>query len=157
MIRRLALAAALSLAISPSALADAEAVTILKPDMPAQIGEVETVCTGVGLSVRQNPVWAAYPLKIEIAGRGGQYLADIRLTLSRKDKIVAAVTCDGPWVLFKTAPGVYRVEVSAEGQTASSNAYAPALGQGRIIIRFPMLGGDVGPMPSKPTSIPVTN
>lgn len=153
MLVRLAIIA-LSMAASPPVPADQ--VIALKPDLPVKVGAVEAVCTGAGLDARQNPAWEAYPLKIEVAGRGGQYLGDIRLTLRRKADLVAAVTCDGPWVLFKAAPGAYRVEVETEGQTASSNAYVPATGQGRIILRFPMLGAEVGPKPA-PAAPPVLN
>ena len=136
---------AFALGFSSSALADD--AEILKPDTPTKVGTVEAVCTGVGLDARQNPAWTAYPLKIEIAGRGGQYLGDVQLTLRRKDSLLATVKCDGPWVLFKTDPGAYRVDVGTDGQTATSNAYVPTKGQGRIIIRFPSLGGEVSPKP----------
>lgn len=125
----------------------AQDVTVLKPDTPTKIGDVVAVCTGAGLDARQNPAWAAYPLKIEVAGKGGQYLGDIRLTLSAKNGAVAMMNCDGPWVLVKVPAGAYRVDVETEGQTAGSNAFVPAEGQGRVIIRFPMLGGEVGPAP----------
>jgi hypothetical protein len=150
-------AVALLLAIAPSALADD--ATALKPDTSTQVGMTEAVCTGVGLEARQNPAWAAYPLKIEVAGKGGQYLGDIRLTLRKGTATIATVTCDGPWVLFKTQAGAYRVDVETEGQTASSNAYVPDRGQGRIIVRFPLLGAEVSPKvaPPQQSSSPTTN
>ena len=123
----------------------AQAPVILPPDRPMAIGAVEAVCTGVSLDARENPRWAAYPLKVEIAGRGGQYLGDVAVTLSQDGKILAALRCDGPWTLFRLPPGRYHVEARTEGKTASSDAYAPAQGQGRIILRFPDLGNVVTP------------
>lgn len=117
----------------------------LVPDTPTRTAEVEVVCTGVGLDARQNPSWSAYPLKIEVAGRGGQYLGDVHLMLSQNNKTLAALTCDGPWILFRVPPGHYEVEAKTEGKTASSAALVPAPGQGRIVLRFPELGGEVPP------------
>jgi hypothetical protein len=134
---------ALSLGLPATALA--QGGLSLKPDTPTQIGAVEAVCTGVGSTSRQNPAWKAYPLKIEVTGRGGQYLADVNLTLTQKDQAVASVHCDGPWLLFKLPPGRYRVEAETEGRKEASSALVPATGQGRVILRFPDLGGEIGP------------
>ncbi len=117
------------------------APVVLAPDMPVKIGNIEAVCTGVGLDARQNPAWASYPLKVEVAGRGGQYLGDVHLTVSQRGNPLAAVRCDGPWVLLRLAPGKYHIDAETEGQTASSAALVPADGQGRVILRFPELGG----------------
>ena len=117
----------------------------LVPDSPAKAGNVEAVCTGIGLDARQNPAWASYPLKIEVAGKGGQYLGDVRLILSQKDRTVATLTCGGPWVLLRLPAGRYQLEAQTEGRTASSAAFVPAAGQGRIILRFPELGGEISP------------
>jgi hypothetical protein len=135
----------LALALGLPATASAQQGLSLKPDMPSQMGDIEAACTGVGSTARQNPAWTAYPLKIEVTGRGGQYLADVHLTLTQKDQSIASVYCDGPWLLFKLPPGRYRVEAEIEGRKEASPALVPATGQGRIILRFPDLGGEVGP------------
>lgn len=141
----------LSLAFGGAAFADQAGV--LSPDTPSQIGTVEAVCTGIGLDARQNPLWQTYPLKIEVAGRGGQYLGDVHVTLSRDNQPIASLICSGPWILFKTTPGRYRVEAWLDGRTASSSAFVPNSGQGRIILRFPDLGGAVPP-PTPPANQP---
>lgn len=128
--------------------ASAQEMVSLAPDTPTKVGDVDAVCTGIGLEARQNPAWGAYPLKIEIAGRGGQYLGDVSLTLSRDGRGLASVHCDGPWILFRTAPGHYQLEARTEGKVATSAAFVPASGQGRVILRFPDLGGEVGPAPA---------
>lgn len=130
----------------------AQGTVPLAPDIPTKIGDKEAVCTGVGLEARQNPAWASYPVKIEVAGRGGQYLGDVTLTLSRESHELATVHCDGPWILFRTLPGRYQVEAHTEGQSAKSIVLVPASGQARIILRFPELGGEVGPAPAKAAS-----
>lgn len=126
---------------------------VLIYDTPTKIGNLEAVCTGVGLEDRQNEAWANYPVRIEIAGRGGQYLGDVHLTLSQKNKTLAAVTCEGPWILFRVPTGRYEVNALTEGETISSTITAPETGQARIILRFPDLGGESGSAPAaKPSS-----
>src|SRR5689334_10142480 len=99
--------------------APAQEFGTLVSDTPTRTANIEVVCTGVGLDARQNPAWADHPLKIEVAGRGGQYLGDVHLSLSK-----------------------------TEDRTVSSGAFVPAAGQGRIILRFPELGGAMSPPPT---------
>ncbi len=108
----------------------------LAMDTPTSIAGVETVCTGVGLDARQDPRWAAYGLKVEIAGEGGKYLGSEALTLRKAGKVLLEVDCGGPWLLFRLPPGRYDVEAKIGAQTASSAAFVPVNGQGRIILRF---------------------
>ena len=108
----------------------------LAPDVPVHVAGIESVCTGVGLDARQDPRWSSYSLKVEIAGPGGQYLGDEHLVLRQSGKELLELSCDGPWVLFQLPAGRYEVEVHVGTQTASSAAFAPASGQGRIILRF---------------------
>jgi len=122
----------------------AAGATALPPDKPVLVGSIESVCTGIGSDARENPLWAAYPLKIEVAGQGGQYLGDVHLTVSQDDRAVVSVSCSGPWILFRLAAGRYHVEAQTENQTAASSALVPGSGQARIILRFPRLGGQIG-------------
>lgn len=126
----------------------------LVPDIPTKTANIEAVCTGVGLDARKNPAWADYPLKIEVAGRGGQYLGDIHLVLSQKNQTLATLTCGGPWILFRVAAGRYQIEARTEGRTVSSAALVPAVGQSRIILRFPELGGAMSPPAAEETKFP---
>lgn len=121
----------------------APAPTELTPDKPVKVGDVEVVCTGVGLEARQNAAWESYPLKVEIAGRGGQFLGDVQLSISQGGRSIASVTCGGPWLLFRLAAGKYQVDGETEGKAASSSALVPAVGQARIILRYPELGGAI--------------
>jgi hypothetical protein len=112
-------------------------------DVPTEISGIETVCTGVGLDTRADPRWATYSLKVEIAGKAGQYLGDVHVEVAKDGKSVLETTCGGPWLLFKLPAGRYEVTATFEGRTASSPAYALAGGQGRIILRFPEMGGEM--------------
>ncbi len=110
-------------------------------DTPMTMEGVEIVCTGVDSDSRGDPRWNSYPLKIEIAGKGGQYLGDEQVTLEKDGKQLTQVGCGGPWLLFKISPGRYQVSATIGNKTVTSSAYAPAKGQGRIILRFPEIGG----------------
>ncbi len=109
----------------------------LPMDTPVRIAGVETVCTGVSLDARENPLWNSYALKVEIAGGGGRYLGGERITLRRNEAELVSVICDGPWILFQLPPGRYTVEGELAGQTISFTAFISAGNQGRIILRFP--------------------
>ncbi len=135
------------LALLPAA-AQAQEATLLPPDKPVTVAGVEAVCTGIGSDARENPLWASYPLKVEVAGQGGHYLGDVHVTVSQERKTVAAVKCSGPWILFRVPAGRYRVEGLTEGLTASSSALVFEKGQSRIILRFPSTDGQ--------TSVPET-
>ena len=116
---------------------------ILAPDTPTRVGSIEAVCTGVGMDARQNPFWSSYPLKIEIAGRGGQYLGDVHLTISQRGNTLASLRCDGPWVLLRLPAGKYQLDAETEGKSVSAQALVPVSGQGRVVLRFPDLGGAI--------------
>lgn len=126
-----------------------ETVT-LAPDTPTRLGGLEAVCTGVGLDARENPAWSAYPLKVEFAGRGGQYLGDVHVRLSMTSGALASVNCSGPWLLFRLPAGKYRIDADIEGKTVSSAAIVSTSGQSRVILRYPDLGGVAGPAPTLP-------
>ncbi len=109
----------------------------LAMDAPVKIAGIETVCTGVSLEARENPNWDAYALKVVIAGSGGRYLGDERITVRQNGADLLSAACAGPWLLFQLRPGRYTVEAEYAGQTAYSAAYVSAGSQGRIILRFP--------------------
>jgi hypothetical protein len=140
-------AGALLAAAMINALPQAQAQTpnALVPDTPTAVNGTEVVCTGVGFDARQDPRWSAYPLKVEIAGRGGQYLGEVQVVVIKDGRNVVEVDCGGPWVLFKLPAGRYEVRATNQGRTVSSSAYVPASGQGRIILRFPETGGALEP------------
>ena len=98
-----------------------------------------------GREAVNDPRWAAYPLKIVLAGEGGQYLAGAQVRVSEGDKLLVEVRCDGPWLLFKLEPAHYQVTASVNGASVKSSAYVVAGKQGRIVLRFPALGGALSP------------
>ena len=112
-------------------------------DAPTMVDGVETVCTGIGQDSRADPRWNAYPLKVVLAGEGGQYLGEAQVNVAAEGETKMDVRCGGPWVLFKLEPGRYTVTAAINGNTAKSIAYVSATGQGRIVLRFPAVGGAI--------------
>ena len=116
------------------------AQTGIPMDTPTTVDGVETVCTGVGEQA-QDPRWLAYPVRIEFSNGGAQYLSGAHVELaSTGGKPVVSVNCDGPWVLFRVAPGTYKVTATLMSQpgggTASATFAAPRSGQKRIVLDF---------------------
>lgn len=92
-------------------------------DTPTTINGVETVCTGVG-SAKDDPRWAAYPVKIVLATTGGANLANAHVSISRNGKTVAGLDCDAPWILFRPGAGSYTATatmIGGSGATSSQN------------------------------------
>ena len=92
-------------------------------DTPVTINGVEAVCTGVG-SAKDDPRWAAYPVKIVLATADGANLANAHVTLTRGRQEMAGLDCDAPWILFKAPPGSYTATatlISGSGRSNSVN------------------------------------
>ena len=144
--KSVAFATAFSLVVlSGAALAQIETAPPLPLDTPRSMRSMEAVCTGVGTDARADPRWAAYPLKIEIAGRNGQFLGEAQVTVTKGDEAVVSVRCGGPWVLFRIEPGAYGVTAEVGGVARSSRVNVGGKGQARVVIRFPDQGGTVSP------------
>ena len=90
-------------------------------DTPTNINGVEAVCTGVGSS-KDDPRWAAYPVKIVLATTGGANLANAHVSLSKNGKEVAGLACDAPWILFKPLAGTYTATATLIGGSGTSSS-----------------------------------
>jgi hypothetical protein len=109
-------------------------------DQPATIGGVQAACTGVGEDARSDPQWKAYPLRVEVAGAGGQFLGDMTVSVKGKATDIS-VRCSGPWALFQVPTGQYRVTVSlGGGAQKNTTARVGSSGQSRVILHFPTVG-----------------
>src|SRR5687767_2873067 len=54
----------------------AHAASVLPIDAPTVVNGTMAACTGIGLGARDDPRWRDFPLRVEIAGKDGQYLGD---------------------------------------------------------------------------------
>src|SRR3954465_5815749 len=106
-------------------------------DTPVTINGVEAVCTGVG-SAKDDPRWAAYPIKIVLATTGGANLANAHVTLNKGRQEVAGLDCDAPWILFKAPPGAYTATATLIGGSGRSNSasFTSGTAQKEITITF---------------------
>jgi len=103
--------------------AHADSATKLPFDTPTMVDGMEAVCTGIGQDSRADPRWNAYPLKIVLAGEGGQYLGEADVNVAAEGETMMDVRCGGPWVLFNLESGRYTITAKINGNTATSVAY----------------------------------
>ena len=82
---------------------------------PTTVDGVEAVCSGVGVSNEDKARWNKYPLKVVVSGKDGQFLAGEQVAVTKDGHELVSVICDGPWVLFKLAPGEYGVRATVDG------------------------------------------
>jgi hypothetical protein len=123
-----------------SSAAAQETAPPLPFDSPVSMRDMEAVCTGIGADARNDPRWAAYPLRVELVGRAGEYLGEALVTLSKGSEAIIGVRCGGPWLLLKVPPGSYDVKAEVEGRSMNSRATVGTTGQARVVLRFPELG-----------------
>jgi hypothetical protein len=119
----------------------AEADVPMPMDNPISVDGVDTVCTGIGDEAQHDARWLAYPIRVEFSNGGAQYLSGAHVVLSAVGgKTLAAVDCDGPWVLFKVGPGNYKVTATLTsqpgGEPRSATFSPPAKGQKRVVLQF---------------------
>lgn len=119
----------------------AQAQSFVAMDNPITVNGIDTVCTGIGDEAQHDPRWAAYPIRVEFSNGGAQYLSGAHVVLSQAGgRTLAALDCAGAWVLFKLAPGNYRVDATLlynqGGGTRSASFSPPATGQKRVVLQF---------------------
>ena len=121
-------------------------------DTPTTMNGVESVCTGVG-SAKDDPRWAAYPIKIVLATAGGADLANAHITLNKGRQVLMQTECDAPWVLLKAPSGSYTATatlIGGSGQSHSANfSIRGGAGQKEITITFARPVADA-PAPAAP-------
>jgi hypothetical protein len=113
-------------------------------DQPVTVSGVETVCTGVG-SAKDNPAWAAYPVKLVFANPKGEDLAQVQVSVMQGGKPVVQTQCDAPWILMKLPAGAYSVTATVPGQAGArvgkANFTSAASGQKTVTVTMPPSGG----------------
>ncbi|HVV27671.1 MAG TPA: hypothetical protein VHC40_06860 [Rhizomicrobium sp.] len=90
-------------------------------EVPVAVNGVETVCTGVG-SAKDDPRWAAYPVKIVLASVQGENLANVHLTLAKGGRTLAEIDCDAPWILVRAPAGSYTATATLIGGSGAAHS-----------------------------------
>lgn len=137
------LAAAIGMAASPPPQIEGP-IQRVALDQSVTVDKVEVACTGIGLTARSDPRWAAYPVRVEFAAPNGDYFSDEIVSLSTAaGEHLISVSCEGPWVLLKLPAGRYTIaarlnDVAAATQSATFSP--PRSGQKLVMIHFPDAG-----------------
>ena len=110
-------------------------------DTPVSMDGISTVCTGIGAGARNDPRWAAYPIRVEFSNGGAQYLSGAHVSLEAAGgKALTTLDCSGAWVLFQLVPGNYKVTATLlhhPDQPARSASFSPPpSGQKRVVLQF---------------------
>src|ERR1700733_11346277 len=110
-------------------------------DHETTVAGIGVACTGIG-QTKNDPKWQAYPVRVEFAGPGGEYLADETLrVVDSRDQMLLEVGCEGPWILLKLTPGQrYTLSARVTGSGAGTKdtpITVPTHGQGRFVLTFP--------------------
>jgi hypothetical protein len=105
-------------------------------DQPVTIGNIETVCTGVG-SAKENPAWNAYPVKLVFANNAGEDLAQVHISIDQRGKTLMETDCDAPWLLVKAPAGAYGVKASVGPRIATATFSAAPGPQKTVTLIFP--------------------
>jgi hypothetical protein len=133
------------LASAFSTVAWAHHAVMMPVDTLTMVGDATAVCTGIGKDAREDPRWSAFPLRVEISGKDGQYLGDaiVEVKGAGLDEELT-LRCTGPWVLVDLPAGKYTVTTAAghDGpmRTATVNV---GTSQKRLVMNFPNLGGEI--------------
>lgn len=87
-------------------------------------GQISYTSGGVGQDEeqafkRQAPNW---PLALQFSGMGGEYIADVHLSIVKRDgtKVLEAVS-QGPFMLVKLPPGAYTLHAEYKHQQQQKN------------------------------------
>lgn len=139
--------AALALLAGGASAAYAESVTMIPLEQSAYVDGVNAMCTGVGVEARQKALHNGYSLRVEVAGKNGQYLGDNMVEISGGTLAAPiAVHCAGPWVMFDVPVGTYSVTTHSGGnQPQSAQIKVRGEGQDSVVMLFPELGGEISP------------
>jgi hypothetical protein len=126
----------------PSLSATAQEIPIeaLRVDQEETVNHIPVACTGIGQQ-REDPKWATYPLRIEVADPRGDLLAGTVVQLSdSRGRALVKVSCDAPWVLMRPTPGSYTVHATmskSPGKPRTQSVTVGEKGQARVGITFP--------------------
>ena len=128
--------------LAASGVAYAQSNT-LSDGQPMDVNGVQSVCTGVTSDTRMNPEWKNYSLRLEFAGKAGQYLGDETVNAATEKSV--PYIARGPWVLMMLPPGTYHVAVDvADAGHKDITVHVP----GHVVVRFPecrQAGSAIGP------------
>jgi len=115
------------------------AVVLLTFSLEARAAEVPYISGGVGADEREELLAKEkeYNLKIVVAEKSGDYLADVKIVVesARKERVLDT-KMDGPILLAGLVPGTYTVRATSDGETITRTATIPAQGLRQVDFRW---------------------
>ena len=116
----------------------APSAVVIPVDQARTVAGVEVACTGIG-QTRNDPRWAAYPVRVEVSDGRNEYLVGEVVSVGRPGSTPRfSVSCDAPWLLLKLEPGAWVVQARIKGAAGQRTAtiHTPAKGQIRVVLQF---------------------
>lgn len=130
---------AITIAATAALSAAASAGDELPMNYPVTYSGIDTVCTGIG-DAQDDPRWASYPIRVEFFNRRLQWTVGADVVLAKADgSVLTAFNCPGAWVLFRLAPGRYKLTAIAApgpGGTVTVVFTPPKRGLKRVQLVF---------------------
>jgi hypothetical protein len=119
--------------------------------LSANAADVRVATGGVGFEERETLERdRGYNLKVIVAMQGGQYLADVDVTiLDAGGTPVVTARTNGPWLLAELPPGRYRLVADFRGASRTHDFSVARAQRQEIVLRWrvdePTVAGPIGP------------
>ena len=117
----------------------ATAVVFLALSVAAPAADLPYISGGVGFDEREELLAKEkeYNLKVIVAEKSGDYLADVKVVIeSGKKERVFDTTMEGPILLVKLPPGTYTIKATSGRETLTETVTVPAQGLRHAMFRW---------------------
>jgi hypothetical protein len=115
------------------------AVLLLAFTMEARAADVPYISGGASADARQELLAQErdYNLKIVVADKSGDYLADVQVVIesARKERVLEA-SMEGPILLAKLPPGTYTIRATFDAKTLTRTVTVRAQGLRQADLRW---------------------
>lgn len=100
-------------------------------------------CTGVGES-KEDPRWAAYPVKLMFTTGGTAYVAHVDVEIKNSaGKTLLQASCNAPWLVVDLPPGNYQMTATAVKKYLRTTRLKVEAGKKTAaVVRFAEISGD---------------
>src|SRR5258706_13896649 len=96
--------------------------TVLPVDGETVVAGIPTGCTGIG-ETKNDPKWAAYPVRIELPNAAREYLRDGEATIFDAPAcVLLGLRCASPWIPSKLPIDPYRAEALSHTSLTKARA-----------------------------------